>query len=54
MSSLHSTENKKLRREAREAKKNVKTQFVQRWIPVTNKYGMVKYSPVNMLSSMFK
>lgn len=54
MSKRNSLENKKLRREAREAHTPIKAHRVQKWVPVTNKYGKEELVSVLMPGSMFK
>jgi hypothetical protein len=53
MSQKNSTEEKKLRREAK-ALKHTKSDWVMTAVPVKNKYGMDRFSMVKMPSHMFK
>ncbi len=52
MSSKNSTEEKKLRREAKLAKK--RTGLITKYVPFVNKYGQLRHSPIKMPAGMFK
>jgi len=53
MSHKNSTEEKKLRREAK-SNKHTKVDWVFKGVPVTNKYGLTRFSMVKMPGTMFK
>lgn len=55
MSKRNSLEAKMLRREQRAIRhRDARVDKVQKWVPVTNKYGKTEYEPVLMPARMFK